>query len=122
MSRNRGNQGIQGNVVNYGAMSVGTSSRAQQNVLGQDGPPETLEQLREQMENLTKAIQEHSASLQNAPQLLSQMTQANAELQQKQPSRNRLSGLMESVTGGLASVSALAKAAGVLKAAVVALL
>ena len=121
MSRVKINKGIEGNIQNFGAMSIGTGSQAQQTVTAAE-PPRTLEELRQQVEKLAEAIQSQSASLGNAQRLLDQTSQAKAELARPSPDRNRVASLLESVTTGVASVAGLAKAAGVLKAAVVALL
>lgn len=121
MNRVKINNGIEGNIQNFGAMSIGTGSQAQQTVTAAE-PPRTIEELRQQVEQLAEAIQAQSASLANAQRLLDQTAQARAELARPRPDRSRVSSLLESVTTGVASVAGLAKAAGILKAAVVALL
>jgi hypothetical protein len=123
MSRVKYNQGIQGTVNNYGAMSVGSQSRAQQ-VTAQSDPnyAQELRRLQEQVEALQQAIRAQAASFGGAEHLLRQTSQVSEELKKEHPNKSGIMQVLESLTTGLTSASGLAKAAAALKTAVVAFL
>ena len=123
MSRVKYNQGVEGNVVNFGAMSIGTGSQAQQTAAPTDAAgAQQMAQLQQQVELLRQAISAHAASLGNVEHLLRQTSQVGEELKKESPNKGGIMHTLESLAGGLTSVSGLAKAALALKTAVVALL
>jgi hypothetical protein len=123
LSRVKYNQGVEGNVVNFGAMSIGTGSQAQQTAPPTDAAnAQQMAQLQQQVELLRQAISAHAASLGNVEHLLHQTSLVGEELKKESPNKGGIMHTLESLAGGLTSISGLAKAALALKTAVVAFL